>query len=135
MQYSILSTWEHLALSKIQFLKLLSVFRNFIFFCRLNSKCLLYLIKCTLYLIKMLQKQVLDRIKLCSELWQFRFNIFELLTHQIRYRTRVIMTRGLYTFYPLFEVQKRFFSRGFFVEFLALCMVSIQERFLIKSGL
>ena len=29
------------------------------------------------------------------------------------YRTSAIITRGLYTFYPLFEVQKRFF-KGFF---------------------
>ena len=49
------------------------------------------------------------------------------------YRTLAIITSGLYTFYPLFEVQKRF-SRGFFLKILALCMVSIQERFLIKSG-
>ena len=27
-----------------------------------------------------------------------------------KYRTRAIITRGLYTFYPLFEVQKRFFK-------------------------
>ena len=26
------------------------------------------------------------------------------------YRTRAIITRGLYIFYPLFEVQKRFFK-------------------------
>ena len=26
------------------------------------------------------------------------------------YRTRTIITRGLYTFYPFFEVQKRFFK-------------------------
>ena len=43
------------------------------------------------------------------------------------YRTRAIITRGLYTFNPIFEVQKRVFSER--------CMVSIQERFLIKSGL
>jgi hypothetical protein len=47
--------------------------------------------------------------------------------HNIRYRTRAIITRGLYNFYPLFEVQKRFF-KGFFLKILALCMVSIQER-------
>ena len=29
------------------------------------------------------------------------------------YRTRAIITRGLYTFYPLFEVQKRFFKELF----------------------
>ena len=51
-----------------------------------------------------------------------------------KYRTRSIITRGLYTFYLLFEVQKRF-SRGFLKKNLALCMVSIQERLLIKSGL
>ena len=32
------------------------------------------------------------------------------IEHQVwTYRTRAIITRGLYTFYPLFEVQKRFF--------------------------
>ena len=51
------------------------------------------------------------------------------------YRTRAIITRGLYTFYPLFEVQKRFFKGFFFLKILALCMVSIRERLLIKSGL
>ena len=40
------------------------------------------------------------------------------------YRTRAIITRGLYTFYPLYVLWP-----------LALCMVCIQERFLIKSGL
>ena len=29
------------------------------------------------------------------------------------YRTSAIITCGLYTFYPLFEVQKRFFKRLF----------------------
>ena len=29
---------------------------------------------------------------------------------EIIYRTRAIITRGLYNFYPLFEVQKRFFK-------------------------
>ena len=57
-----------------------------------------------------------------------------LLPHFLSYRTRAIITRGLYIFYPLFEGQKPFL-RGFFHKILALCMVSIQERFLIKSGL
>ena len=52
----------------------------------------------------------------------------------IIYRTRAIITRGLYTFYPIFEGQKRFL-RSFFCKILTLCMVSIQERFQIKSGL
>ena len=29
------------------------------------------------------------------------------------YRTRAIITRGLYTFYPIFEGQKRFFKELF----------------------
>ena len=41
-----------------------------------------------------------------------------------QYRTRAIITRGLFTFYPLFEVQKRFIKL-LFLKILALCMVSI----------
>ena len=37
------------------------------------------------------------------------------------------------TFDPLLELQKNIFSRGFFLEILALCTVSIQEEFQIKS--
>ena len=33
-----------------------------------------------------------------------------LQTIVIKYRTRAIITRGLYIFYPLFEGQKRFFK-------------------------
>ena len=33
----------------------------------------------------------------------------------LNYRTRAIITRGLYIFYPLFEVQKRFFKELFFL--------------------
>ena len=32
------------------------------------------------------------------------------------YRTRVIISRSLYTFYPLFEVQKRFFQGSFILK-------------------
>ena len=38
-------------------------------------------------------------------------------------------------FLPTFWSPKNVFSRGFFLKILDLCMVSIQERFLIKSGL
>ena len=34
-----------------------------------------------------------------------------------KYRTHAIITRGLYTFYPLLEVQKRFFKGSFFLKF------------------
>ena len=46
------------------------------------------------------------------------------------YRTRAIITRGLYTFYPIFEDQKRFL-RSFFGKILTLRMVSIQERVIV----
>ena len=42
------------------------------------------------------------------------------------YRMHAIITLGLYTFYPLFEVH---------LCTVTLFMVSIQEQFLIKSGL
>ena len=50
------------------------------------------------------------------------------------YRTRAIITHGLYIFYPILEGQKCFL-RSFFRKSLPLSMVSIQERFIIKSGL
>ena len=50
------------------------------------------------------------------------------------YRTRAIITRGLYIFYPIFKTIC-LFSRRFFQKILALCTVRIQERFLIKSEL
>ena len=50
------------------------------------------------------------------------------------YRTRAIITRSLYTFYPIFESQKRFL-RNFFRKILILCTIGIQEQFVIKSGL
>ena len=63
----------------------------------------------------------------------FGIQIWWYQTFLLTYRMRAIITRGLYTFYPLFDVQKR--SRVFFLKILALCMISIQERFQIKSGL
>ena len=50
------------------------------------------------------------------------------------YCTRTIITRGLYIFYPIFE-DHFFVFKEFFHKIISLCMVSIQERFLIKSGL
>ena len=56
-----------------------------------------------------------------SNLW-FLLSKYLLLSRwqamNFNYRTRAILTRELYTFYPLFEVQKRFF-KGLF--FLKLC--------------
>ena len=51
------------------------------------------------------------------------------------YPTRVIINRGLYTFYPRFDVQKRFFNGAFFLNFWPYCMFSIQEWFQIKIWL
>jgi hypothetical protein len=48
----------------------------------------------------------------------------------LNYRMRAIITRSLYTFYPIFEDQKRFL-RSFFRKILTLCMVSIQERVIV----
>ena len=50
----------------------------------------------------------------------------------INYRTRAIITRGLYTFYPIFEGQKHFL-RSFFRKILTLCTVSIQERVMMAA--
>ena len=50
------------------------------------------------------------------------------------YHTRAILTHGLYIFTPFLKTIS-LFSRRFFHKILSLCMVSIQERFLIKSGL
>jgi hypothetical protein len=50
------------------------------------------------------------------------------------YHMRVIITRGLYILNPYFENQTPFFKE-IFLKILPLCMVSIQERFLKKSGL
>ena len=52
------------------------------------------------------------------------------LSVQGKYRTRAIITRGLYIFYPIFEDHFYVFKK-----ILTLCMASIQERFVIKSGL
>ena len=49
------------------------------------------------------------------------------------YRTRAIITHCLYIFYPILESQKRFL-RSFFHKSLPLCMISIQERFIIKRA-
>ena len=48
------------------------------------------------------------------------------------YRTHAKITSGIYTFYSMFEGQKRF-SRSFVCKILTLCMVSVQDRFIISS--
>ena len=50
------------------------------------------------------------------------------------YRTRAIITSSWYIFYPILK-SISFFSRRFYQKFLSLCIVSIEERFVIKSGL
>ena len=62
------------------------------------------------------------------------FALFWCPLHISIYRTRAIITHGLYVLNPLFEGQKRL-NKGFFLKILALCMFSIQERVIIKSGL
>ena len=60
------------------------------------------LVLCSLYLLNGLQ--------MSNHLVQnINFGITKSSLENI-YRTSAIITRGLYTFYPLFEVQKRFFK-------------------------
>ena len=53
---------------------------------------------------------------------------------KIEYHTRAIITREFYIFYSLLE-DPFLFSMRFLKKILFLCKVSIQEGFLIKSGL
>ena len=62
-------------------------------------------------------------------------SLIEMNNGVLIYRTRGIIARGWYTFCPLFEVKRGLFKGLSFLKILVLCMVSIQERFLIKSGL
>ena len=50
----------------------------------------------------------MEDINQCSFIW-----IGKILSMNSKYRTRAIITRGLYIFYPLFEGQKRFFKEVF----------------------
>ena len=52
--------------------------------------------------------------------------------HEFIYRTRVIITRGLYIFYPILEGQKRIFKQ-LFRKFLTLFLVIIQERVMMAG--
>ena len=54
-----------------------------------------------------------------------------MLEKQTSNRMRPITTRGLYTFYPLFDFHERFFQGAFFLKILALFMVSIKERVIV----
>ena len=54
--------------------------------------------------------------QICGQNQRSIFQIFwkaDTLSLKFEYRTRAIITRGLFTFYPLFEVQKRFFKKLF----------------------
>ena len=54
--------------------------------------------------------------------------------NQNKHDTGTIIIFGLYISYPILEGQNRFL-RSFFCKFSPLCMVSIQEWFIIKSRL
>ena len=49
------------------------------------------------------------------------------------YRTRAIITLGLYIFYPIFE-DHFFVCKEVFSEILSLCMASIQERVMMARA-
>ena len=72
----------------------------------------------------------------------FLRNFRDWFSSAIGYRTRAIITRGLYYFYPIFSFSLRFVLQTIYVlktkilHFLSLKSgVYIRERFLIKSGL
>ena len=50
----------------------------------------------------------------------------------LKYRRWANITRSLCILYPLFEGQKRYFNE-FFQKIMRLCMINIQEKFVIKS--
>ena len=57
-----------------------------------------------------IKMQKLNRSWLWNKLYpKYRAELIPLL-EILNYRTRAIITRGLYIFYPLFEGQKRFFK-------------------------
>ena len=58
---------------------------------------------------------------------------FKVGNSTINYRMCAIITRGLYIYYPIFEVHFFVFNEVFFRKNSVL--VSIQDRFVIKSGL
>ena len=47
---------------------------------------------------------------------------------------RVIITRGLYTFYPIFEDQKHFLRSFFFVEFRPYVRLVFRSGFKSRAG-
>ena len=59
------------------------------------------------------------------------------LLYAFAYHTRAIITRSLYTFYPIFEGQKTFIQGAFFVKFWPFVRFVLKSgcQFIIKSGL
>ena len=60
--------------------------------------------------------------------------IHYIIQKELDYHTRANISRGLYIFHPIFE-DRFFVFKEVFQKILLLCMVIIQERFVIKSGL
>ena len=69
------------------------------------------------FLLTSVQKSSCSHFIECNNEIAFFVLIFALFFVKTIYRTRAIITRGLYTFYPLFEVQKTFFQGAFFLKF------------------
>ena len=71
-------------------------------------------------------------LKESIEIWYIWHFVIEKHSETFNYRTHAIITRCLYIFYPVFKTVS-LFSRRFFQKISSLCMVSIQDRFVIRN--
>ena len=81
----------------------------------------------------------------CLNIWNKYFKVEQYQVHiknlknlqfilGISYRTRAIITRGLYTFYPVFKVQNRFFKGLFFLKFWPYVWLVFKSGFKSRAG-
>ena len=100
--------------------------------------------KCCMFtedLIKRIQLAKSDiSMIICIELWyhylrsHHKDNIsLHQFSYGLIYRSRAIITRGLYTFYPIFEGQKRFLG-AFFVKFWPYVWLVFKSGFKSRAG-
>ena len=54
--------------------------------------------------------EIIQHMHLDKEFFPGLNQLYSIKICVVNYRTRAIITRGLYIFYPLFEGQKRFFK-------------------------
>ena len=92
-----------------------------------------------------LMKIIFKKIDSCFDVekwsWKSKYSYFCHLNsflgkdhHNLIYRTRAIITRVLYTFGSLFEVQKRFFKELFFLKFWPYVWLVFKSGFQSRAG-